>query len=138
MKKLILVMIAAILVMFLGCSKSSDSPTSPSTSSPVAGTWSMISENGSPISGFTMILVINADGTWSYTATPATGTACTGSGTSSTSGNTLTIVTTTESCPSTGTTYPNTEINTYTVTATTLTITEPTTSGGKITVFTKS
>jgi len=136
MKKLTLVMIAAILVMFLGCSKSSDSPTSPSTTSPVAGTWNMASENGVPLSGFTMTIVINNDGTWTYTTTGATssiGAPCTGSGTSSTSGSNLTIVTTAENCPDTGETYPNTEINTYTVTATTLTMT----TTGKITVFTK-
>lgn len=132
MKKLMLVLITVILAMFLGCNKSSDSPTSPSSSNPTAGTWKLSTKNGAAPVGYTFTLVINSNGTWTYTAVITSGPTCTGNGTSSTSGNNLTIVTTTESCSSGGT-YPLTETGTYIVTATTLTTTMP----GDVSVYTK-
>lgn len=144
MKKLMLVLIAAILAMFLGCSKSSDSPTSPSPAgiSPLAGTWK--TSGGTAPNDYTLTIVVNNDGSWTYTTTGAakssTGAQCTGSGTSSTSGVTivggdLTIVNNTDNCPPAGKTAPYTQTGTYILTGgTDLMISE---SGGGITFYTK-
>lgn len=129
MKKLILVLIAAVLAMFLGCSKGSDSPTSPSPASisPLAGTWK--TSGGTAPNDYTLTIVINNDGSWIYTTTGAakssTGAQCTGSGTSSVSGVTLvggdlTIVNNTDNCPPTGKTAPYTQTGTYLLSGTSL------------------
>lgn len=132
MKKLMFVLIAAILVMSLGCSKSSDSPTGPSTTSPIAGTWKQSTVNGVAVPSGYLTLVINSNATWSVNASSPVYTG-TGGGTYTTSGSNLTLVMTTASNSSV--TLPQTKTFTYTVTATSLTITD--TTSGAVDVYTK-
>lgn len=121
MKKIMLVMITVLFAMLSGCGKSSDS-TGPSNTSPMAGTWNLTTTNGVAPVNYTQVLIISADGSWSYTATITGGGTCTGSGTSTSSGGSMTIVTNTDNCTNPAPTLPSTQTGTYSVTSTTLTM----------------
>lgn len=111
---------------------------SSSSTSPLAGTWNMATENGVAISGYTMTIVFASDGSFSYTTTGAaisnTGAQCAGSGTSSTSGSSVTATFTANNCPGTGQTVPYNETKTYSISGSTLTFIE---GNGTTNTFTK-
>lgn len=82
MKKLMFVLIAAILVMSLGCSKSSDSPTSPSAPVPsnndFAGIWNGSIAGVAPDENINCTLTVNLAVNSNQLAGTMTGSNCSG------------------------------------------------------------
>ena len=135
MKKLIIVLFAAVLVMFLGCNKSSDSPTSPSTTNAtLVNSWKLTLENGAAPS-WTEILVLNADNSFSVSGTFSNGSSCTLTGTYTVSGNNITSTTTATTNSSLCPIVNPTSSYTYSISGNNLTFTS--TSNNNVSVYQK-